>query len=200
MDAIPKVHNLCDALVAAYRTKGQDPSEELLPGLSDEEIVSQTAWFPGPIPQLLRELYRWRNGQANDAWNTEHVLWFRDMQFASLERARFEYQSMMQSYGVGNSRESEGIELRTSFPFASFNGGWYVLPCEGQDLDARHSLPVISVFQGIGVFFFSLEKMLQTCIEWVMASSCGGDGLELSEQAEMVIWQRHNPGVFGHAS
>lgn len=107
---------------------------------------------------------------------------------------------MMQSYGVGNSRASEGIELRTSFPFASFNGGWYVLPCAGHDLDARHLLPVVSVFQGIGIHFFSLEAMLDTCAEWALASSCGANGLELSEQSEMTIWQRHNPGLFGRAA
>jgi hypothetical protein len=121
------------------------------------------------------------------------------MQFTSLERAKEEYQSMIASYGVGNSRELEGIELRTSFPFASFNGGWYVVPCTGHDLDAEHAYPVVSVFQGIDVYFHSIESMLTTCIDWRLASTLVDDAWELEEGLERAIWRKHNPGVLGGA-
>ena len=200
MGNVSQIRELCEQLLAAYQAKGQDPSSELLPGLPDGEISAQTSWFPSKLPEHLYALYRWRNGQPQGTWNTERVFWFRDMQFTSLERARFEYESMMDSYGVGNSRESEGIELRSCFPFASFNGGWYVMPCDGQDLDARHSYPVVSVFQGIGIHYFSLESMLKTCIEWILASTWRERHPELPRQAEMAIWQKHNPGLFGYAT
>lgn len=188
-------------LVAAYRDKGVDPGPELSPGLTDGQIAALTSWFPGTFPDALCELYRWRNGQPSDAWDTRAAFWFRDMQFCSLERARLEYESMMQSYGVDNSRQVDGVELRTSFPFASFNGGWYVLPCEGQDLDREHQFAVVSVLQGIDVYFHSIETMLSTCLDWRRASSWSeAEGWILSSSEEMEIWRRHNPGVFGDAA
>jgi hypothetical protein len=193
------IGKLCEALLQAYRDRGQDLSAELLPGLSRAEIATRVSWFPAPLPEPLLELYGWRNGQPEDAWSTERVLWFRDMQFTSLERAQEEYQSMMDSYGVGNSREAEGIELRTSFPFASFNGGWYVIPCASHDLDPRHAFPVVSVFQGIDVYFHSIERMLETCIDWRLASKLVNDDWELDEDRERTIWCHHNPGIFGSA-
>lgn len=194
-----EIFTLCDSLVEAYRTRGEDLESALLPGLSQREIESRTRWFPAALPQSLLELYTWRNGQPDDAWNTDKVLWFRDMQFASLERAEAEYRSMMDSYGVGNSRQLEGIELRTSFPFASFNGGWYVVPCQGHDLKPSYPFPVVNVFQGIDIYFHSVERMLETCIEWRLASVRLDDSWELSERKEREIWRRHNPGVLGGA-
>jgi hypothetical protein len=193
------ISNLCEALLRAYRDRGKEVSGELLPGLTCAEVEARTSWFPAPLPGPVFELYGWRNGQPEDAWVTENVLWFRDMQFTSLERAKDEYCSMMASYGVDNSRELEGIELRTSFPFASFNGGWYVVPCTGHDLGADYAYPVVSVFQGIDVYFHSIESMLKTCIDWRLASRLVGDDWELPEDRERSIWQQHNPRVLGGA-
>lgn len=162
-----KILSLCDDLLRAYLDKGQDLSSELLPGISDQEIADQTAWFPAPLPAEVKVLFNWHNGQPNDAWNTEKVLWFRDMQFHSIERAKPEYESMMASYGA---EDWDGTELRTCFPIASFNGGWLVVPCDGHNLGPRFPFPVICVFQGIDMHFHSIEKMLETCIEWRRAS------------------------------
>jgi hypothetical protein len=190
----------CEELLSAYRAKGVDPGPELSPGLTDAQIDELTKWFPARLPDELREPYRWHNGQPNDAWNTRAVFNFRDMQFCSLERAQFEYESMMESYGVDNSRDFEGIELRTSFPFASFNGGWYVYPCDGQDKDPKHPFAIVVVFQDISVHFHSIVSMLATCADWKRASRWSQDeGWDLTPEAEMAIWQRHNPGVFGRA-
>jgi hypothetical protein len=195
-----QISRSCDLLVAAHQEKGVDPSPELSPGLSDDQISSLTTWFPVALPDALRDLYRWRNGQPEDAWNTRAVFNFRDMQFCSLERARFEYESMMESYGVDNSRAVEGIELRTSFPFASFNGGWYVFPCKGQDVDPRNPFAIVVVFQSVDVHFHSIDSMLATCIEWKQSSTwTEAEGWDLPERVEMEIWRRHNPGVFGDA-
>jgi len=158
-------------------------------------------WFPAPIPEPLRELYSWRNGQPKDAWESKHVFWFRDMQFTSLQRAAFEYRSMMESYGSvdADNIKYHGIALATSFPFASFNGGWYVIPCAPHTIDRTHPLPVVGVMEGVDVYFHSLEKMLDTCIDWRKHSTWEGDGWKLSESMEMEIWRRHNPGIFGAA-
>jgi hypothetical protein len=195
MDTLSSLAVRCEALLAAYRAKGVNPNAELLPGIAAEELRERTRWFPAKVPMPLIELYGWRNGQPNDAWNTKDVFWFRDMQFTCVERARSEYESMMSSYGVGNSRQTQGVDLRDCFPFASFDGGWYVLPCSGQDLARQHPFPVISVFQGIDAYFHSLEAMCETCTAWRLASSQANDVWELPEEEERVIWQRYNPGV-----
>ncbi len=188
------ISELCEALLAAHRRHGIDISQDLLPGLPREAIEAETAWFPSRLPDDLIALYGWRNGQPEDAWNSQNVLWFRDMQFTSLQRARDEYVSMMDSYGLDNDPASEGIDLRMCFPFASFNGGWYVVPCEGPRLDSRFPFPVVSVFQGISIYFDSIETMLRTCVDWRVASSWSGDDWELPEHLEMEIWRRYNQG------
>lgn len=191
------ISDLCEMLLQAHGHRALALNDELLPGLARAEVVARTSWFPAPLPEPLLALYAWRNGQPQDAWGTQNVLWFRDMQFTSLERVRHEYESMMDSYGVGNSRAREGIELRTAFPFASFNGGWYVVPCAGHDFDPRHEHPVVCVFQGVYVFFHSIESMLATCIDWRLASRWVDDAWEIDEDLERAIWQRHNPGILG---
>lgn len=141
------IREKCDALVRAYQAKGVDPSAELSPPACDAELQSVSEWFPASIPEPLQQLYQWRNGQPNDAWQTMAVFWFRDMQFTSLQRAEIEYRSMMETYGADDTENIKysGIALKTSFPFASFNGGWYVLPCEPHTISRVHPLPVVSV-------------------------------------------------------
>ncbi len=138
----------------------------------------------------------WRNGQANDAWGEPNSFWFRDMSFSSLDIAETEYQSMVSTYGVDNTLEDDGVILKTSFPFAAFNGGWYVVPSEKHNMSVPSRYPVICVFQGIDWYFASIEKMLDTCHEWVTHDGYNYEEGGLDEDNERCVWRKHSPGVF----
>jgi hypothetical protein len=193
------IHARCESLLKVYAENGCLVGSDLLPGLSASELATRSHWFPGRLLDELKELYSWRNGQAGDPWLVDHVFWFRDMQFLSVERAEAEYDAMMCSYGIDNRPELDRVELRTCFPIAAFNGGWYVVPTEGHTFKVPFSAPIVSVFQGIDVHFFSLESMLDTCIEWAEASEWSDGKSTIAEKAEYAIWQKHNPGVFAGA-
>lgn len=99
---------------------------------------------------------------------------------------------MMETYGAN---PADHDLLKNSFPFAAFNGGWLVLPCKEQKLDSRLTRPVISVMQGIDVWFYSIQLMIETCIEWVSHPAYGHSGnSSLPENEELAIWRKHNPG------
>ncbi|MGI9238821.1 MAG: hypothetical protein ACR2QZ_15585 [Woeseiaceae bacterium] len=194
MDSISAKLN---SLLSAFETHGAEAiRDSLLPGLSREEIQQRSSWFPASVPDPIVDMYMWRNGQANDAWNEPNPFWFRDMSFSSLEIAEAEYQSMVSSYGVDNTLEDDGVVLKTSFPFAAFNGGWYVVPAEEHNMDVENRYPVICVLQGIDWYFVSIEKMLDTCNEWVRCNGYDYQDASLDEESEMRIWKQHNPGVF----
>jgi len=185
-------------LLAAFEAKGADGiRKSMQAALTREEIERRTSWFPASLPQSVIELYEWANGQASDPWNEPYPFVFRDMGFLSLENAATEYESMMSSYGVDNTLEDDGIELATSFPIAAFNGGWYVVPVAKHTLDTDNPQPVVCVLEGIDMQFHSIPKMLDTCNEWVRASSYDYEDGELNEREEMAIWLKHNPGIDG---
>lgn len=186
-----------ESLLSAFEAKGADGiRDSMLPGLSREEIAQRSSWFPASLPEPILELYEWANGQANDAWNEPNPFWFRDMGFLSLEGAAAEYKSMMSTYGIDNALEDDGVLLATSFPIAAFNGGWYVVPAEQHELRTANAHPVVCVFEGIDMLYHSVQKMLDTCNEWVRSSSYAYEDASLDEDEEMKIWEKHNPGVF----
>ncbi len=182
-----------EAMRQAFEAKDLRVSDTLLPPIDPETLARECAWFPAPLPQELIALYGWRGGQAEDAWNTEFPFWFRDDAFCSLRNAELEYRSMISSYdrlsGISN------LALRSCFPFAAFNGGWLVLPCMGQELDTRFTRPVISVMEGVDIFFYSMQTMVDTCLEWISHPLFSADG-SLPSDVELAIWRRHNPGIF----
>jgi len=186
------LHDLLNKLLSAYERKGMKLSESLLPPISETELIEQCSWFPGVLTPELISLYGWRGGQKEDAWESEYPFWFRDMSFCSLERAKHEYDSMMKSYG---SYPEDRELLKYSFPFASFSGGWYVIPTKGQPFSKTLRAPVISVFQDIAIYYFSIELMVKTCIEWVESDKYNEDDI-FPEELESSIWQKHNPGIF----
>jgi hypothetical protein len=180
-----------DSLLSAFESHcGIVIRDSLLPGLSREEIEQRCSWFPATIPDPVIEMYMWRNGQANDAWSEPNPFWFRDMSFSSLEIAKNEYQGMLSTYGVDNTLEDDGVILKTSFPFAAFNGGWYVVPSEEHTLPVESRYPVICVFEGIDWYFVSIEKMLDTCHDWVRHDGYEYEDAALDEDAEMSIWKK----------
>ncbi len=189
-------HDLLNKLTSNFESKGHSVKQSLLDPVPISEIAQRCEWFPADIPASVIALYSWRGGQAKDAWEEEYPFWFRDMSFISLDQAEKEYISMMESYGVENSIEEDGIELKTSFPFAAFNGGWYVVPSSPNQWSGKHQLPVVCVFQGIDMFFHSVESMLKTCCEWVSHPEWSSDVSDLDEDIEMIIWKKYNPNIF----
>ena len=187
------LHMLLDRLLHAYESKEMHVSDSLLPALSKAELVERCKWFPGELPPEIVSLYSWRGGQEKDAWESRFPFWFRDNSFCSIERAELEYKSMMASYGI---YPADHELLKYSFPFAAFNGGWYVLPTKGQPFSSTLKAPVIGVLQGIDIYYFSMERMVSTCIDWVIHEKYGRES-SLPGDVEHEIWQKHNPGIFG---
>lgn len=187
------IHGLLDELQRRFEVIGEAVSTHLLPPLNETALRRLCAWFPGQISEEIFALYSWRGGQES----RENIapFWFRDVIFITPEQAEVEYRSMMATYGAMLTPEAIGVDLAQCFPFAAFNGGWYVFPCAGQAIDLVHPRPIVSVFQDVGAYYFSLEAMVRTCIDWVSHPKykdwAGG-----WEHIEMEIWDRHNPGVF----
>ena len=184
-----------EELRMAFEAKGLHVSPSFLPPVDEASLRQRCTWFPAQLPEELITLYAWHEGQSSDAWSDDgYPYWFRDCAFSSLKTAESEYKSMMDTYGA---HPQDHDLLRCSFPFAAFNGGWLVLPCQEQKLDIRLKRPVISVMQGIDVWFYSMGLMIDTCIDWVAHPAYGHIGNSaLPEQEEMAIWRRHNPGIF----
>jgi len=189
------LHKLLEDLRSAYEAKSLNVSDTLRRPLIEQEIKEECQWFPGEIVPELVALYSWRGGQEPGPWeleDTDYPFWFRDCAFSSLAIAKDEYQSMMASYG---QIPEFNAALKTCFPFAAFNGGWFVIPTVPHDFDKGLIRPVVSVMQGVDVYFYSIEKMVETCIDWVRHPSYTGDGT-LPEDVELKIWRQHNPGIF----
>ncbi len=182
-----------DALRIAFESKLWHVSDSLLPGVAEAELRNRCAWFPSPLPAELVALYGWREGQAREPWDERYPFWFRDYGFSSIVRAEQEYRSMMASYGT-NPQDHEF--LKHSFPFAAFNGGWLVLPCKARHPNDPSQRSVVSVMQGVTVFFYSMELMVETCLDWVSNAAYAGND-HLPRAIELEIWKKHNPGIFG---
>ena len=189
-----ELHSLLEELRLAFEAVGRHVSTTLMPALSDSELRRKCSWFPGEISPELFAIYSWRGGQKQT--NDSSEFWLRDMILSTPETAEVEYQSMMETYGKYLPSEDVGVELATCFPFAAFNGGWYVFPCGGQALNRTHPRGIISVFQGLDVYFYSMESMLRTCIDWVRHPLYQGNPTQWGN-VEMELWQKHNPGIFG---
>ena len=186
------LHRLLDELLEAYESKGMRVSETLLPPHSESELRERCQWFPGELSPEIISLYTWRGGQASDAWVTEFPFWFRDNSFSNLEYAEQSYKSIMATYGLfPQDREL----LKYSFPFAEFNGGWYILPTRGLAPGTQLKAPVISVLEGVVIYYYSIEAMVQTCIDWVNHELYSAES-SLPDTVEIEIWRKHNPGIF----
>ena len=186
------LHRQLDRLLAAFESRGMHVSQSLLPGLTRAELDMKCGWFPGELVDEIVSLYGWRGGQGKDAWETEYPFWFRDNSFCSIERAEHEYKSMMETYGA---YPPDHDMLKYSFPVASFNGGWYVIPTKSHYFNPLLKRPVISVHEGVDVYYYSIELMVETCVDWVENENYTADGL-YPEELEMRIWRKHNPGIF----
>ncbi|MDO6545561.1 hypothetical protein [Photobacterium sanguinicancri] len=186
------LHQNLNRLLNAFESKGMNVEGSLLPPIPEIELRERCSWFPGDLPNEIVALYEWRGGQEKDTWESEFPFWFRDNSFCSIARAEFEYKSMMESYG---KYQPDHDMLKYSFPIAAFNGGWYVIPTRRHNLNSVLKRPVISVHQDIDIYFYTIEKMVETCAEWVEHDNYSPDGL-YPESVEMQIWRKHNPAIF----
>ncbi len=119
---------------------------------------------------------------------------FRDHQFLSFEQAKEEYQTIC-TYDV-DAQIDYGVDLSKCFPFAGFEGSVYVLPAESQTLKPELERPVISVFEGVEVYFRDLPTMIETCIAWYVEGVYQVDDYSVAQKRELEIWKRLNPGIF----
>lgn len=188
-----RLHSKLDQLLASYESKGINVSNSLLPALSEAEIREKCFWFPAEVPQEIIALYTWRGGQAEEACDSEHSFLFRDNNFCSLDIIKKEYKDIMEYYGVN---PEDHLMLKYSFPFATFQGSWYVIPANKHNFNPSLKHPVIAVFEGIDVFFYSIESMIDICIDWINHPNYSVETHSLPRSAEMEIWQKHNPGIF----
>lgn len=164
----------------------------LKPGLSREAIAHLTNSLPFDFPEELYTLYQWRNGTHPDC----NFSLFRDQLFLPLEEALKGYDEIIH-YCVEYVEElgniDFGVDLRRCFPFAGFEGSYYVLVCYPTETEQR---PIFGIFEGVERYFLSFELMLDTCIAWCQQGVIQDYGIELPQGLELEIWKQYNPGVF----
>jgi hypothetical protein len=173
---VPARLELLEASLAAHGF----PVADLRPGLSREQIARQVEGLDFDLPEELYQLYMWHNGSGDDS----DLLLFRDQQFSPLEVGIGNVAPLATYYGVSGA-----------FPFAELEGSWFVLPAEPFSVDSRFERPVVSVFEGVDVFFHSFVTMLDTVRAWIDDGVHRPGGV-VDADRELVIWREHNPGIF----
>ena len=184
------IHQLLERYIGAIKAKGYPIDKYLNPGLTRAQIAKQLLELPFTPPEEIFQLYQWHDG-VNEACQ---VSLFRDHQFLSIEQAKEEYETLC-TYYVGE-RIDYGVDLSKCFPFAGFEGSIYVLPAESQTLKPELESPVISVFEGVDVYFRDLSTTIETCIAWYVEGVYQVDDYSVDEKRELEIWKRLNPGIF----
>ncbi len=189
----PRLRTSLERLQRGFEDRGRAVTGQLRPGLDEAELRRRCAWFPAPLPPEIVALYGWHNGQAPDAEATPDAFTFRDCAFIDLDRAREVHRNIASAYGGAAALVGAGLD--SCFPIAEFQGATLVVPC-GDPPGAPNQLrPVVSVFEGIEVFFYSVERMVETCVDWVQHPAFDARA-GLARPAELDIWRRHNPGIF----
>ena len=188
------IHPLCDALADAFERKGVAVRANLSPGLAREEILRIVEPLGIALPEDVIALYEWRNGHLDEF--SEDVIRFRDNTFISLERAVEEHAQLMSIYALDSTLEEDRVDLQAALPISFFEGSCDVVACGAHLHHDAGDHPVIRVFEGIDMYYPSIESMLRICTEWVSHPDWdAADGFP--GDAEMEIWQKHVPGIFG---
>lgn len=183
--------NHLNTLILLIQEKNFPIETYLKPGLSRQAIATLTRHLPFEFPEELYTLYQWHNGTDPAC----QFALFRDQLFLSLEDALKEYDKIVYYY-VDELEQLDidfGVDLRHCFPFASFEGSYYVLVCYPMENKDR---PIFSVFEGVEQYFNSFSSLLSTCIVWCQQGVKREYGIELSQDLELKIWKQYNPGVF----
>lgn len=187
MTAIP-IFTLLDELLGAYQIGGVNVGEGLNPGLSRDEILGLLTTLKLQAPESFINLYRWRNGCKSDDGGFQ----FRDTVFVPLQDAIEFQQNILLDY---EAVADEHFNPAYFLPFSHFeNSLFYGVQCMPIGAPPPASDAVICVSEGIDTYFYSIESMLRTCIDWGRE-----DALE-NEELELTIWRRHNPGIFAETN
>lgn len=195
-DFMETITQKLDTLLNALRNKGITKIDHLLPGLARNEIAQKTIHLPFVLPEEIYELYQWRNGCKRDISSTECPFLFRDHKLLSLDEALAEYDELVECYtyeSYENDIRDYGVDFKFCFPFAGFEGSLYTIACGRQYVTERSQHPIIEIFEGEGLLFYTFSSMLDTCIEWVQHPSYTEYGTPLNETE---VWEKHNPGIF----
>ena len=193
-----QIQSRLERLADAFERHGIAVRGSLLPGASDAELDVVEAELGVVLPQAYRALYTWSAGCSDPEGEAPFL--FRDNAFLELNEVVQRRQELVEAYqeqtypGDVGAFGMNGVDLTTTAPFAETEGAVYVVACGPHTLASASQNPVISVFEGIDVYFNSIESMLDTCIEWVEQE--GYDRYSLAPD-EKGPWLRHNPGVFG---
>ena len=188
-----EIFNQLNTLISIIQDKGFPINDYLQPGLSREAIATQTRHLPFDFPQELYALYQWRNGTNLDC----QFSLLRDQFFLPLEEALKSYDEIVHYY-VEELEELNidwEIDLRHCFPFAGFEGSYYVVVCYPPETKESQ---IFSVFEGVEKYFNSFSTMLFTCIAWCQQGVIKPYGIKLSPELELEIWRQHNPGLFDY--
>jgi hypothetical protein len=183
------IAELCNNLVTAYEAKGQAVSQTLKPGISETEYARAIGFALQEIPPSVLKLYQWRNGCADE--DAESLFLFRDNCFISVDRGREELSLIRKFYSAD---DEDRFDLNRVIPIAAFEGSVFAVVTGKHSFGPGFEYPVVSIFEGIDLFFSSIEAMLQTCIAWV-AHPDWDPYDALPSDVELEIWQRLNPGV-----
>jgi len=173
-----------DKMLAVLKSKRPNIDKDFFPGLSTDEIRKTTSALPFSFPPELEQLYMWRNGTRNILTNTADPLFiFRDHSFLPLQEAIKERENIVKYYSA-----------RDVFPFASNQGSYLVVSGQAFPYGKRFERPVINIFQGITVFFFSLPTMLDTVTEWTERNVHRPyEYGRVDAKLEREIWAKYNP-------
>lgn len=163
---------------------GYDVKKSFRPGLVRAEIDRLTKGLPFRLPEELYRLYEWHDGSPD-----EGPLIFRDHRFTPLEEA------------VRNMDVLRRYKESPAFPFADFEGSYLLVPIAGYGVHRKLERPIIHLHESRDVYFYSVPLMLDTAIDWIREGVYKrGPEHFLDEKRELVIWRKHNPGVFDRSS
>jgi hypothetical protein len=192
----PISEQLLEELREAYLQKGVNVDQYLLPGLSREEIVTKLRPLNIPIPEDLIQLYSWRNGQVENAdWELDSLR-FRDTTFINLDAAVKQYDDFRTAYGEGCTFENTGFDMDLAIPISYQDAAWYVMVCGPHKFPIPHPHPIVYIYYGMRLKFFSMETMLRSCIDKIHQSTVLEDvTLDISIREWDEIWEHHNPGI-----
>ncbi len=181
-----------EVLRMAYEAKKEHVSATLQPGLAEAALRERCAWFPSRLPDEIVALYGWHDGQPTSPGEEQYPFLFRDCGFTSIRNAESQYKMIMSSYGTQPRLHDI---LKHSFPFAAFDAGWLVLTCHGRFPGSPGEHSVISVFQNVVLMFYSMDSMVETCIEWVNNTGVLAGLPFIGKSQEDEILERFNPGI-----
>lgn len=175
-----------EVLADAYAAHGYDVRPNLLPGATAAELDAVESALGVVLPASYRALYGWSAGVV-DSSGTTPCLRFRDEALLPLARVVAERELLLDTYGW-----FEDVDGRTVAPLAFYQGSILVVACRPQQMTSSVPHPVISFFQGIDVYYDSIEAMVETTISWV--AQPGWRPYEAAPN-EMEIWRRRNVAV-----